>query len=219
MRGMESLFDVLSDAERRDVVQRARRRSFKAGEVVFHEGDSGDTLHIIESGLVAIRGTTPLGDVTMFAVLAAGETFGEVALALEERERSASAVALAPARTLALHRRDVDELRGSVPALGRALEVALALTVRRLSTRLLEANYVATDTRVARRLVELARIVDDVSDGAVIPFTQDDLAGLAGTTRQTVNKVLQELRAAGAIDLGRSRVVITDAAMLLRRAR
>src|SRR4051812_31170329 len=156
---MESLFDVLSDGERRDVTQRSRRRAFKAGEVVFHEGESGDTLHIIESGLVAVRGTTPLGDVTTFAVLSQGECFGEVALVLEARERSATAVAITSTRTLALHRRDVDELRDSVPALGRAVEVALALAVRRLSARLLEAHYVATDKRVARRLVELASIV------------------------------------------------------------
>jgi len=216
---MESLFDVLSDADRREVVQRSRRRAFKAGEVVFHEGESGDSLHIIESGLVAVRGATPLGDVTTFAVLGPGATFGEVALVLEERERSATAVAIAPTRTLALHRRDVNELRDSVPALGRAVEIALALAVRRLSARLLEAHYVASDKRVARRLVELASIVGEVADGTVIPFTQDDLAGLAGAARPTVNKILQELREAGAIDLGRGRIVVSDAATLLRKAR
>jgi CRP-like cAMP-binding protein len=216
---MESLFDVLSDAERRDLTQRSRRRAFKAGEILFHEGESGDTLHIIESGLVAVRGATPLGDVATFAVLTTGETFGEVAIVLDERERSATVVAVTPTRTLALHRRDVEELRDSVPALARALDVALALAVRRLSARLLEAHYVATDKRVARRLVELASIIGEVANGTVIPFTQDDLAGLAGATRPTVNKILQELRDAGAIDLGRGRVVVTDAAILQRRAR
>jgi CRP-like cAMP-binding protein len=176
-------------------------------------------LHIIESGLVAVRGTTPLGDVTTFAVLGTGATFGEVALVLEERERSATAVAIAPTRTLALHRRDIDELRLSVPSLGRAVEIALALTVRRLSARLLEAHYVTSDKRVARRLVELATIVGGVADGTVIPFTQDDLAGLAGAARPTVNKILQELREAGAIDLGRGRIVVNDAELLLRLAR
>jgi CRP/FNR family transcriptional regulator, cyclic AMP receptor protein len=216
---VESLFDALSDAERREVVQRSRRRAFKGGEVVFHDGEPGDTLHIIESGLVAVRGATPLGDVTTFAVLAAGETFGEVALVLDERERSATVVAITSTRTLALHRRDFDDLRAAVPALGRALDVALALTVRRLSARLLEAHFVAADKRVARRLVELASIVGEVADGTVIPFTQDDLAGLAGASRPTVNKILQELRGCGAIDLGRGRVVVSDAATLLRRAR
>jgi len=87
--------------------------------------------------------------------------------------------------------------------------------VRRLSTNLQETMYMPVPARVARRLDELAEMFDD----GTIPLTQDDLAGLAGTTRQTVNQVLVELRDRGAIELGRGRVTIVDRAELQRRSR
>jgi CRP-like cAMP-binding protein len=215
----ESIFDQLTDEDRRAVMQRARRTSFKAREVVFHEGDLGDTVHLIESGLVAIRRTAALGDVVTYAVLGPGDTFGELALILPDSERSASVVALVPTRTLALHRQDFEELRHAHSSVDRILLVALACTVRRLSARVLDAHYVAADTRVMRNVVELAKAFGGVQDGTVIPFTQDDLAGLAGTTRQTANKVLRECEDAGMLTLSRGKVTIVDGALLEKRAR
>jgi CRP/FNR family cyclic AMP-dependent transcriptional regulator len=215
----ESIFDELTEDDRREVMRRARRTSFKAREVVFHEADLGDTVHLIESGLVAIRRTTALGDVVTYAVLGAGDTFGELALILPDSERSASVVALLPTRTLALHRQDFEELRTTHPSVDRILLVALACTVRRLSARVLDAHYVGADTRVVRNVVELANAFGGLEPGTVIPFTQDDLAGLAGTTRQTVNKVLRECEDAGMLTLSRGRVTIVDGALLAKRAR
>ena len=74
------LLDVLDDDQRRAVLAKARRRHFKRNEVVFHDGDPGDTLHMIVKGHFAIRITTPLGDEAMVRVLGAPEYFGELAL-------------------------------------------------------------------------------------------------------------------------------------------
>ena len=84
---------------------------------------------------------------------------------------------------------------------------------------MLDAHYVAADTRVVRNVVELSKAFGGVQDGTVIPFTQDDLAGLAGTTRQTVNKVLRECEDAGMLTLSRGKVTIVDGALLTKRAR
>ena len=75
-------FDLLaglSDADRRAVAARMVRRSFRKGETLFHEGDPGDSLHLIEKGRVAIRPSTPLGEVVTLAILGPGESFGEQA--------------------------------------------------------------------------------------------------------------------------------------------
>ena len=56
---MESpLLDVLAPDERRRLLSMARRRRFGRGEVVFHEGDPGDALHLIDKGHVAVKRTT-----------------------------------------------------------------------------------------------------------------------------------------------------------------
>jgi CRP-like cAMP-binding protein len=58
----------------------SRRRRFDKGEVIFHEGDPGDTMHLLAKGHVAVRVTTPLGDVATLLILKPGDFFGEVAL-------------------------------------------------------------------------------------------------------------------------------------------
>ena len=66
------------------------------------------------------------------------------------------------------------------------------------------------DRRVYRRLIELADIYRSEAPDVSVPLTQDDLAGLAGATRPTVNKVLQRLSASGILRLHRGSIQITD---------
>ena len=70
---------------------------------------------------------------------------------------------------------------------------ALAARVRRLSELLVEALYVPADRRVLRRVAELAADWRE----AELALTQDDITGLAGTSRATVNRVLRDARHAG----------------------
>jgi CRP/FNR family transcriptional regulator, cyclic AMP receptor protein len=196
-----------------------RRRRFKRGEVLFHEGDPGDTLHLIEKGHVAIRSTTPLGDVATFAVLGPGDVFGDQALLTSSAKRTASAVALEGAETRSLTRDGFEQLRREEPATDRFLVEVLAGQVRRLSAHLLDALYVPAETRIMRRLVELAESFAQADGACVIPLTQDDLASITGVSRPTANRLLKAAEADGVLVVGRARVEILDRAELARRAR
>lgn len=88
-----------------------------------------------------------------------------------------------------------------------------------LNERLLEALYVPADLRVVRRLAELAALYGDGDGEAVIPLTQEELAGLAGTSRATVNQALRALQDRGVLELGRGKTTITDPAALAARVR
>ncbi len=195
------------------------RRSFRKGETLFHEGDPGDSLHLIEKGRVAIRPSTPLGEVVTLAILGPGESFGEQALLAPDAKRTASAVALEAVETRVLYRRDVNDLRATQPSIDRFLVVLLAGQVRRLSQRVLEALYYPADRRVVRRLAELAELYDDGAAPIVIGLRQDDLATMAGTTRSTTNRVLQQLVDAGVVGLQRGRLEVLDLEALRKRAR
>jgi CRP-like cAMP-binding protein len=208
----------LSDDDRRSVLSRMTRRSFRKGETLFHEGDPGDSLHLIEKGRVAIRPSTPLGDVVTLAILGPGESFGEQALLAPDAKRTASAVALESVETRMLHRRVVDELRTTQPSIDRFLIQVLAGQVRRLSQRVLEALYDPADRRVVRRLAELAELYDEGESPIVIGLRQDDLATMAGTTRSTTNRVLQQLVEAGAVTVRRGRLEVHDAQALRKGA-
>ena len=208
------LLDPLDDDQRRQVLALANRRRYRRGEVVFHEGDPGDTLHLIERGHVAIKRSSPLGDVAALLVLGPGDVFGELALVGPAGARSSTVQALDALETLTVHRDHFDELRRHHQAIDRILVEALAADVRRLSDRLLEALYVPVQRRVLRRLAELASIYGDDA----IPLTQDDLAGLAGTSRPSANKALRAAEEAGLVEVGRGRVTVLDLEELARRA-
>lgn len=96
------------------VLAQARRRRFARCEVVFHEGDPGETLHLIESGHVAVRVTTPLGDTATLRVIGPGGHLGELAV-VSPAPRSATILALDPTETLALHRDEMNALRAKHP--------------------------------------------------------------------------------------------------------
>ena len=206
------LLTEVPDEEVRRVLSIARRRTFARGEVVFHEHDPADSLHLIARGRFAVRITTPLGDSALLALRGPGEAFGELALVSGgEAVRSATVEALEPAETHAVYRREFDALRREHPQVGAVLVALLADAVRRTNGLLLDAYYAPAEIRVLRRLAELAA---GAGDGEV-RLTQEDLASLAGTSRATVNRVLRDAQRRGRLELRRGRITVAEPAALL----
>lgn len=198
---------------RRRVEATGRTRRFGRGEFLFHHGDPASALFLITQGLVAVRLTTEDGNVVTVDIATPGEVLGELALLRPGGRRSATALALEPVVALAVDRSVFDELRREVPRVTELLLDLLADRIRYLDERLVEALYVPADVRVLRRLWELTRHYGDT-----VPFRQEDLAGLAGTTRASVNRVLRRMEVAGSVRLGRARVTVLDRASLQKAA-
>jgi CRP-like cAMP-binding protein len=214
------LLAALNEDDRRSVLARMSRRGFRRHDTLFHEGDPGDSLHLIEKGRVAIRMATRDGDVATLAVLGRGDSFGEQALIGPLAARTASAVALEAVETRVLHRNDFAELRRAHPSVERLLVDLLAEQVRRLSAQLIDALYLPVEQRVVRRLADVAALYA-TDDGLTVevPLRQEDLASLAGTTRPTTNRVLQQLQDDELVSLQRGRLVVLDLDALERRGR
>ena len=212
MSGID-LFGELPEAELRRVVAVARRRRFGRNEVVFHRGDPADTLHLIARGRFASRVITQLGDTVTVAVQGPGEAFGELALVEADASRSTTVLALEAGETYAVGRDDFTRLRQQYPSVNDVLVRLLARRVRRQSELLVEALFVPAETRVLRRLCELSRLY-----GGEIPLTQEDIAGLAGTSRATVNRVLRAESKRCTVELRRGRTSVVDAAALAKRS-
>lgn len=208
------IFEGLAEEEVRRIIAGSRRRRFGRGETLFHEGDPGTTLHLVAKGRIAVRVTTALGEVATVELALPGEVVGELALLSAEGVRGASAIALEPTETLAIDKETFAALRRDDPAVSDFLVQLLVARVRRLTERLLEALYLPADVRLLRRLLELADVYGDV-----IPLIQEDLAGLAGTTRATVNRVLRRELARGTLALNRGKVTVLDRDSLARRSR
>lgn len=223
------LLRKLTDADRRAVLSRARRRTFARGEVLFHEGDPADSIHFIAEGRVMARRATAEGDSVAFRVIGRGRVLGDVAISSTDARRSSTIVALERTTTLSLSFAEFRELAQVHPSLEHELAVLLAARVKRLSDRLVDALFVPSDRRVVSRLMELCdEYAEDAGEagdaggrpGAVlIPLTQTDLAELAGATRPTANRVLQSLSNDGLVQLSRGRISVVDPSALRLRVR
>jgi CRP/FNR family transcriptional regulator, cyclic AMP receptor protein len=212
-------FSGLPQEEIRRLVAVARRRRFARNEIVFHRDDPADTLHLIRLGRFAVRVTTQLGETVTVAVHGPGEAFGELALVEEGVSRSTSVVALEAGETYAVAREDFTRLRRQYPQVNEVLVRLLARRLRRQSELIVEALFVSAETRVLRRLVELVSLYGRGEPGTEVPLTQEDIAGLAGTSRATVNRVLRAEAKRGTVELRRGRTFVLEPEKLAGRSR
>lgn len=199
----------------RELLAAARRRTFAKGEVVFHRDDPADSLHLVVRGRFGARVLTPVGDSVLLEVLGPGQSFGDLALLLPDARRSATVSALEDGETRSIFRDDFARLQRKHPGVKDVLLRLLAEQLRRLTARIVEAHYVDAETRVRRRVCELAATYGS----SVIPLTHEDLAAMAGTSRATVNRVLRDEQERGAVALRRGRTTVLDLDGLARRCR
>jgi CRP-like cAMP-binding protein len=204
--------------ERRGLVAGLRRRFYLRDEVIFHQGDPADTLHLMAAGRVSVRVTLRGGEFVVVAILGPGDAFGEIALVGGPSTRGATVIALERCETLSLGRDEFHRLRTSYPGVDRFLVELLSTRVERLNNYLLEALYVPAERRVLRRLLDLCELYTGDDQSIVIPVTQEMLASLAGTTRPTANQVLRRLVASHIVAVSRSQIVVLDRQSLQQRA-
>lgn len=217
---MWRLLEPLRADDREAFLAVARRRTFARDEVLCHEGDPADSLHLVEAGHLAVHAGLATGETATFTVLSPGDYFGELALLRADHRRTATVTALEPSRTLVVTAGAFDALCRKSPELERVVATVLADRIDILSRRLLEAMYESLDRRVCRRLLELAGSYDGSAGSAgsvTIPLSQTQLAGLVGAARPSVNQVLQRLVQLEVVRVGRSRIQVVDVAALERR--
>lgn len=217
---LSPLFSQCSDSALQELQRRLRTRHFRRGEVIFHQGDPGDALHVVASGAVKIVLPSPEGDEAIIATLGRGDFFGELAL-LDGAPHSATAAAVESTETLSLPRDAFLEMLGEQPALRDALLKGLAVELRRLTGHVEELHFLDLAGRLAMRLVRLAEDADPGPGGERSldwPYTQSDLAAMIGGTRQSVNRLLSDLVDDELVRIEHDRLIISDLDALARRA-
>lgn len=211
----ELLEEVPAD-DLQQVLAIARRRTFGRGEVVFHQDDPADSLHLVVKGRFAIARRTALGEDALLTICGRGEVFGELAL-ISGEARSATVTALEPSETLCVHRIDFDQLRARHHSVDRVLASLLARQLQRMNKLLTEAFYETARHRILRRLLELAT-TDEHSGEEQVHITQEQLGALAGAARATVASVIAAEKAHGTIEVRRGVTILRDRDALTRRA-
>jgi CRP/FNR family cyclic AMP-dependent transcriptional regulator len=206
------VFGDLEERELQEVAQVAVPRHWEKGELIFREGDVGDTCYLLRSGAVVLTREHQDGRTVALAELRAGMLFGELAMFRGET-RSATAEAIEPASAVALLASDVQRLIRRNPDLALKLLASLAELVSRTNERLLQQSFQTVAGRVASAL--LAQTISRQADGApqedvLIRSTQAEIAHLAGTSRESASRFLATLERAGIVTLGRGKVTVHD---------
>ena len=201
----------LREPDLRALASRGRARSFRAGAVIFREGEPGDSLHIVIEGSVRINVLSATGEEATVALLGPGECVGDLAL-LDGRPRSGSAVAAGPTKTLVVKREDFRRWLSERPRASLALLETLSLRVRHTDEALADLAFLSLNHRLPKRLLSLA--VQETS-GAIRPplrlrVTQAELASMLGVSRESVNKQLNAYARDGLLTTGRGSVTLLD---------
>jgi CRP/FNR family cyclic AMP-dependent transcriptional regulator len=184
------LFRSLGEQELQTVATACHLRRFKRGEVLFHEGDPGNCLFVLQCGHVKIVMIAPDGKETILRVQGPGESLGELSL-IDGAPRSATGVAQEAVQALTLHRDDFLALVEQRPAVARAVMAALADMVRRLSAQFQAVATLDVRALLAQKLLELADRHGQAMETGIriaLRLTQQELADMIGATRVSVNQ-------------------------------
>ena len=197
------------------------RRRYPAGQALFHMGDEGGSLHLIERGRVKITIPSSSGEELILAIRGVGDLLGELSL-FDGKSRSATVLALEETVTLCLHREDLLALmRNRFDVVEKILEV-LARRIRDSDMLLADAHFLDITSRLAKKILDLGDTFGIREGGQVrigVKITQKDLASMIGATRESINKQLKALRDQGIVRISGGTIEILNRERLVQKAR
>jgi CRP/FNR family transcriptional regulator len=198
-------FSDLSEDELDPFVQLTFERTAERGEVILLEGEPAEALFFVASGVVKIFKTSTEGKEQILGIARPRESFNEVPV-FDDGPNPASVQAMGPVALFGMRK---DGLRATLenrPQVALNIIKILAERVRQLVSLVEDLSFRHVIERVARILLENAE--NGLGPGRRL--TQQEMAAMAGTTREVVGRSLKALEEEGAIKLDHHRIVITD---------
>jgi CRP/FNR family cyclic AMP-dependent transcriptional regulator len=216
--GGVSIFSGLTEEQLVELASVAVPRRWTSGEVIFREGDSGDTCYVVQDGSVRVTRNHSDGRTITLAELRPGDLFGELAMFDSER-RSATVEAVEDTIGVALLAGDMRRLLLRHPEISIKLLSAFADRLKEANERISRQSFQTVASRVAGVLLAQTETLE--AEGAapqnvLIRSTRAEIAQLAGSSRESVSRFLATLERAGLVTCGRGKVVIHDPAALRR---
>jgi CRP/FNR family transcriptional regulator, cyclic AMP receptor protein len=215
------LFSSLDDDAANSLRSSMSETRIGRGDVLFHEGDSGDRLYVVTDGKIKLGRTSADGRENLLAILGPGQMFGELSL-FDPGPRSATATAVTPCTLMSLGHDELLRWLEDQPSVARALLHQLAARLRKTSDVVADLVFSDVPGRVAKALLDLSRRFGRTADDGIHvhhDLTQEELAQLVGASRETVNKALADFAMRGWLRLEPRSVVLIEVERLRKRAR
>ena len=206
------LFSELTDDDLREILKLAMRQVYKKDNMVLIEEEIGSTMFIIIDGRVKISRISDDGREVILSILSEGDFFGEMSI-LDGQNRSANVVTLDDSKIMIIRREDFLQMLHDYPQIAINLLKELAGRLRRSDAQIKSLSLQNATGKVASTLLRIADDSGKIHLGQVeIPRLppQQDLANMAGTSRETISRVLKSLTKQGYLRKEGSRLIIKD---------
>ena len=189
------IFSDLSDSDLKKISGKMISRLYEKGKMILLEQSQGETFFIIISGVVKVTRLSDDGREVILAILGESDFFGEMSL-LDGEGRSANIVANEQSEVVTLSRSDFLDCLQKYPKIAIALLEELAVRLRKSDQHIESLSLSDSEQRIGITLIRLAEELGTIKQGDVnvknLPY-QQDIANMAGTSRETVSRTLKLL--------------------------
>lgn len=210
------LFAGLSDDELEEIALLALERKYQKGRIIFVEGEPGDAIHFLKSGLIKVSKQDGEGREHTLHYVNPGDVFAEVVL-FDAGGYPATAEVVEDAEVGLIRNRDMDRVLIKNPGMTLEMLKIMARRLRNAQQQIMDLALKDTTRRLAGLLLKLAEEHGVKRDNGVLislPLTNQELANLAGTSRETVNRILSEFRRRKAITVIKQEGIVVNKAKL-----
>lgn len=188
------------------------KKMYKKNDVVLMEEEAGTALFVIVKGKVKVARSSNDGREVILTILSESDFFGEMAI-LDGLTRSATVTAIEDSELFLIQRNDFLNLIREFPEISIALLQELTKRLRSADAKIKALSLKDAEGKVATVILQLADDIGKIKHGKVeiekLPL-QQDLANMAGTSRETISRTLHSFAKKGLIELDGSKLSILD---------
>ncbi len=206
------IFSELDEETIEKIAKIGTKRCYKKDNIILMEEEDGSALFVIIDGKVKISRTSNDGREVILSILGESDFFGEMAI-LDGLTRSANAIALEDSTVFIIQRDQFLDLLYKHPEVSIALLQELTKRLRAADMKIKALTLKDAEGKVATVILQIADDVGMIRQGVVeiekLPL-QQDLANMAGTSRETISRTLHSFAKKGLIELESSRLRILN---------
>ncbi|MEJ2050652.1 MAG: Crp/Fnr family transcriptional regulator [Calditrichota bacterium] len=206
------LFSELGEKDLDKIVQVASKQKYHKDNLILLEEEVGSTMFIILNGRVKISRISDDGREVILSILSDGDFFGEMSL-LDGHTRSANVTAIEESELLVIRREEFLQMLRDFPQIAINLLKELAQRIRKSDEHIKSLSLQDATGRVATTLLRIAEDSGVFRKGQVeiaeLPL-QQDLANMAGTSRETISRVIKSLCEDGFLKKTTGKIIILD---------
>lgn len=207
--------DDLSPTVRNAVLARSSIRSLQDGTLIYRQGDTTTEFFQVLHGEIRKFVLNEQGQEVLIYLYGPGDIVGDSAT-IDRDPFPVSISTRGETKLRVWSVSDFAQMRAAYPEIDAALALQSSRRLRALLVVIQDLITLPVAARIASRIAALAEVHEQSPDGVALGISQSDLSLMAGSTRQSVNNVVHELKASGLIEASYGRIFVKDLAGLRR---